>query len=427
MKDEKLYPSAFILSQKEVMSRVATSRSPSCFNRFDFSKEEKMKGNRWSIIIALSVVLATVVAACAPASTPTPAPKPPVTEIVMADGQSGANFQQYFQKVALPAVKSATGISVKYVVTTDAEQFEKMKAWKPGAGDIHLYFAKNMAAAVSSGVPWEVLDTTKVPNLAKEDPADLKSAAGVDLKGAGAAFWKSSYALIYNSAKVSNPPKSWKEWYDRRAEFKGHIGLIRPDAKSSAAWRQRMMFLHAFLGDKLALPIDQLTADPDFKDAWAKLIDFTDYAKKPLAAEPVNMFEDFNAGDSWISLYAQDYTMWSARQGTMPPTMKTVYPAEGADIIEASYMAVPANIPDEYKAAAFKVLNYLLSDDSQMRLVSTMFQYPATNVDPSLIPALVWEQIPQMDVLKQTAMPRALQRQDLINYIAAHAADLTPK
>ena len=345
----------------------------------------------------------------------------------MADGQSGANFQAYFQKVAVPAIKSATGIDVKYVVTSDSEQYQKMLAWKPGQGDVDLYFAKSMAAGVTSGVPWEVLDTTKVPNLAKNDPTELKAQAGVDLKGAGAIFWHTSYALIYNSAKISNPPKSWKEWYDRRAEFKGHIGLIRPDAKSSAAWRQRVMFLHAFLGDKLALPIDQLTADPAFKDAWAKLIDFTDYAKKPLAAEPVNMFEDFNAGDSWISLYAQDYTMWSARQGTMPPTVKAIYPTEGADIIDVAYMAVPANIPDDHKAAAFKVLNYLLSDDSQMRLVSTMFQYPGTNLDPNLIPALVWEQIPKMDVLKQTAVPRTLQRQDLINYIAAHAAELTPK
>jgi len=416
-----------------------------------------MKGNRWLFAIALCVLFATMFVACAAPTPPPPVvqtvvvqqtvavpqtvvvqaptavpkptdvPKPLITEIVMADGQSGANFQEYFMKTVVPAVKAATGISIKYVVTTDAEQFEKMKAWKPGAGDMHLYFAKNMAAAVSSGVPWEVLDTTKVPNLAKDDPADLKSAAGVDLKGAGAAFWKSSYALIYNSAKVSKPPVSWKEWYDRRAEFKGHIGLVRADAKSSSSWRQRMMFLHAFLGDKLGTPIDQLQNDPAFKDAWAKLIDFTSYAKMPLVADPVNMFEDFNAGDTWISLYAQDYTMWSARQGTLPPTMKALYPTEGADIVEASYMAVPANIPDEYKAAAFKVLNYLLSDDSQMRLVSTMFQYPATNVDPNLIPAIVWENIPKMDVLKKTAMSRDLQRQDLINYIAAHAAELTPK
>jgi putative spermidine/putrescine transport system substrate-binding protein len=388
-----------------------------------------MKANRRLITIALCVLVAIFIGAW---TAPTPLPSQiakaaAVKDIVMADGQSGANFQEFFQKVAVPAIKSATGINVKYVVTSDAEQYQKMLAWKPGQGDVDLYFAKSMAAGVTSKVPWEVLNTTKVPNLAKNDPAELKAQAGVDLQGAGAIFWHTSYAMVYNSAKIAKPPASWKELYDRRAEFKGHIGWIRPDAKSSAAWRQRMMFLHAFLGDKMSMPIEQLSADPAFKDAWAKLIDFTDYAKKPLAAEPVNMFEDFNAGDVWISLYAQDYTMWSARQGTMPPTMKAIYPTEGADIIDTAYFGVPANIPDDHKAAALTVLNYLLSDDMQMRLVTTMFQYPGTNVDPSLIPAIVWENIPKMDVLKKTAMPRELQRQDLINYIGAHAAELTPK
>jgi hypothetical protein len=64
----------------------------------------------------------------------------------------------------------------------------------------------------------------------------------------------------------------------------------------------------------------------------------------PLPAEPPNMFEDFNAGDTWISLYAQDYSLWSARQRTMPPTIKASYPEEGADEIFTSYLAVPANI-----------------------------------------------------------------------------------
>ena len=61
---------------------------------------------------------------------------------------------------------------------------------------------------------------------------------------------------------IKNPPKSWKEFYDRRAEFKGHIGMVRPDAKSGAGWRQRYVFLHAFLKDKMARPIAELQNDP---------------------------------------------------------------------------------------------------------------------------------------------------------------------
>jgi putative spermidine/putrescine transport system substrate-binding protein len=369
--------------------------------------------------------LLTLALACAPLVAPAPAAAAAPMELVIADSQSGANFQAYWQKYVIPAVKQALGVNLKYLVTSDAEQIQKAKAWKPGQGDIHILFPKSIATWVTSGVPLETLSTANVPNSAKIDPRFLKSDEGVDLQGKGVLYWRTSYALIYNSQNIKNPPKSWKEYYDRRAEFKGHIGLIRPDAKSSSAWRQRLTFLHGYLKEKMTQPIGQLEKDPAFIDAWNKLKDFGTYAKLPLPAEPPNMFEDFNAGDTWISLYAQDYSLWSARQGTMPPSIKAVYPEEGADEIGTGYLAVPANIPPEYKEIAYKVVNYLLSDDQQIRLITTMWQYPGTDITDQ-VPSIVWEIIPKLDVLTKTAIPRERIRKDMIDYIKGHAKELVP-
>jgi putative spermidine/putrescine transport system substrate-binding protein len=347
------------------------------------------------------------------------------TELVLADSQSGANFQAYWQKYVIPSVKQALGINLRYLVTSDAEQVQKAKAWRPGQGDVHILFPKSIATWVSSGVPLETLTPASVPNLARIDPRFLKSDEGVDLQGKGALYWRTSYALIYNSQLVKAPPKSWKEFYDRRAEFKGHIGMVRPDAKSSSAWRQRYVFLHAFLKDKLTRPMAELEKDPAWQDAWAKLKEFTKYAKLPLASEPPNLFEDFNAGETWITLYAQDYSLWSARQGTMPPTIKAVYPEEGADEIGTAYLAVPAGITPEQKAAALRVVNYLLSDDQQIRLLTTMWQYPGTDISDQA-PPIVWEIVPKLDVLTRTAIPRERIRKDVIDYIKSHAKELIP-
>ncbi len=374
------------------------------------------------LVVALLLTFAALGALPA-ISSPALAAAP--TELVFADSQSGANFQAYWQKYVIPAVKQALGINLKYLVTSDAEQIQKSKAWKPGQGDVHILFPKSIATWVSSGVPLETLTTSNVPNSAKIDPRYLKSDEGVDLQSKGVLYWRTSYALIYNSQYVKNAPKSWHEFYDRRNEFKGHIGLIRPDAKSSSAWRQRLVFLNAFLKDKMKEPMAQLEKDPTFIDAWNKLKDFTKYAKLPLPAEPPNMFEDFNAGDTWLSLYAQDYSLWSARQGTMPPTIKAVYPEEGADEIGTAYLAVPSNIPPEYKEAAFKVINYLLSDDQQIRLITTMWQYPGTDITDQ-VPGIVWEIIPKLDVLTKTAIPRERIRKDMIDYIKGHAKELIP-
>jgi len=380
-----------------------------------------MKRRRWiavTLLVTCSLVL-SVLAVSRPASAAAP------TELVIADSQSGANFQAYWQKYVIPSVKQNLGVTLRYLVTSDAEQIQKTKAWKPGQGDFHILFPKSIATWVKSGVPLETLNTTNVPNSAKIDPQYLKSDEGVELQGKGVLYWRTSYALIYNSQYIKNPPKSWKEFYDRRAEFKGHIGLVRPDAKSSSAWRQRLVFLNAFLKEKLTQPMAQLEKDPAFQDAWNRLKDFTKYAKLPLPSEPPNLFEDFNSGETWIALYAQDYSLWSARQGTMPPTIKAVYPEEGADEIGTGYLAVPANIPPEYKEVALKVVNYLLSDDQQIRLLTTMWQYPGTEITEQA-PQIVWEIVPKLDVLTKTAIPRERIRKDVIDYIKAHAKELIP-
>jgi putative spermidine/putrescine transport system substrate-binding protein len=377
-----------------------------------------MKMRTWATT-AFLVMVAVALATPAPVMAGSP------TELVVADSMSGANFQTYWQKTVIPAVKQVLGVNLRYLVTSDAEQIQKTKAWKPGQGDFHILFAKSIATWVKSGVPLETLNATNVPNSAKILPEFLKSDEGVDLQSKGLLYWRTSYALIHNSQYVKNPPKSWKEFYDRRGEFKGHIGLIRPDAKSSSSWRQRVVFLHAFLGDKMAMPMEQLEKDPAFQDAWNKLKDFTKHAKAPLPSEPVNLFEDFNSGETWIALYAQDYALWSARQGTMPPTIRATYPAEGADEIGTGYFAVPAGIPQEYKEVAFKVLNYLLSDDQQIRLITTMWQYPATEITDQ-VPPIAWEMVPKLDVLTKTAIPRNRIRKDMIDYIKGHAKELLP-
>ena len=40
---------------------------------------------------------------------------------MIADSQSGANFQAYWQKYVIPSIKQSLGITVRYLVTSDAE------------------------------------------------------------------------------------------------------------------------------------------------------------------------------------------------------------------------------------------------------------------------------------------------------------------
>lgn len=346
------------------------------------------------------------------------------TELTMVDTNSGANFQWYFQTIVLPQVEKDLGLKINYVVGKGSEQIEKMKAWEPGKGDAHVLFVKpaDIANMVKQDIPLETLYPDRldvIPNLAKCRRDYLTTAQGQDIQGKGALYWRSQYALIYDSAKITNPPKSWKEFYERRAEWKGHIGLIRPNSKSSSGRAQPYGFLNAFLD--LSKPMAELETTPEWADAWAKLADFYTYATLPLAAEPTNMFENFNAGDTWISVYAMDYSLWSRSQGTMPPTVKAAFLAEGIPEGADGYLVVPGNIPEEYKPVAYRLVNYLLSDSQQIQLITTMWQYTGTEIWDK-IPKEVWDVIPPWSEMEKGRV--RMTNKDVIQYITDKGPEL---
>jgi putative spermidine/putrescine transport system substrate-binding protein len=341
-------------------------------------------------------VVETVVTA-----TPEPVPERP-TEITIVDTNSGANFQWYWQQQVIPSIEEQLGVKVDYVVSNEAELIERMKAWEAGQGDTHLLFVKpeTIPKSLGEGIELETLYPDKVdviPNIEKCPEAYLETVLGSNIDGKGALYWRSQYALVYNSEYIKDPPTSWQEFYERRGEWEGHIGIVRPDAKSGSSYRIPYSFLNGYVAmtddEGNAIPLAELQETPEWQDAWAKLKEFYAAAKQPLPAEPPNMFEDFNAGDTWISFYAMDYALWSRHEGTMPPTIKAGFLSEGMAAGSDGYLIVPTGIPEEYKPVAYDVINFLLSDDQQIRLITTMWQYTGTDIWDQ-IPGVVWDTIP---------------------------------
>jgi putative spermidine/putrescine transport system substrate-binding protein len=362
-------------------------------------------------------------------ATPEPPPEAP-THITMVDTNSGANFQWYWQNQVIPAIEEQLGITVDYVVSSEAEVLERMKAWEAGQGDSHLLFVKpgTIPKAMGEGIELEALYPDKVdviPNIEKCPEAYLETVLGDRIDGRGALYWRSQYALIYNSEYIKEPPTSWKELYDRREEFEGHIGIVRPDAKSGSSYRIPYSFLNAYVDmvdeEGNAIPLEELQETDEWKDGWAKLTELYAYAKQPLPAEPPNMFEDFNAGDTWISFYAMDYSLWSRHQGTMPPTIKSGFLSEGMAAGSDGYLLVPAGIPEEYKPVVYQVINFLLSDDQQVRLITTMWQYTGTDIWDK-IPGIVWDTIPAWENMEPSRL--RIGNGEVKNFIREQGAEL---
>ncbi len=304
--------------------------------------------------------------------------------ITLIDTNSGANFQQWFKETFVPEAQQDLGMTINYVVSSGPETLQRMQAMTDGQGDFDVVFMKDndLVNWVKTGIKLENLKDHlgDIPNLSKTPLEDEKTVLGTDVNYEGALFWRSQGATIVDTAKIPNPPKSWKELYDRRAEFKGHITMVRPDAKSGGGRTYMYGFFHAF-----GVPFDTvsdltaLQATPEWKDAAAKFTDLTSYMTNPLPAEPPDMFQLFKEGTAWISDYAQDYTIWATTQGLVPPTMKA-YPMEEGEAKSADgHLVIPSNIPDSRKPLAYKLINYMLDDKIQLQLLTQMYQYPGTD------------------------------------------------
>ena len=240
-------------------------------------------------MLALAVCAVLLLASCAPAATPTPevvvkketqivketvvkevtpVPPPPApNQITLIDTNSGANFQWYWQNQVIPAVEEQLGVKVDYVVSNEAELLERMKAWEPGKGDAHLLFVKpeTIPNALEQGLELETLypdQVDAIPNIDKCPKTYLETVLGENIEGKGALYWRSQYSLIYNSEYIKDPPTSWQELYDRREEWQGHIGIVRPDAKSGSSYRIPYSFLNAFVDmvdtEGKAIPLAEL-------------------------------------------------------------------------------------------------------------------------------------------------------------------------
>jgi putative spermidine/putrescine transport system substrate-binding protein len=344
--------------------------------------------------------------------------------VSIVDTVSGPNFQAFWKTFIIPTIKARTGIEVKYTVGSGPPLQLQMQSWRAGEPGFSLMFLKDLDLAnmVAAGNKFDALypaRAAEIPNqkLIRKEYNEIDS--GVQLHGAGLLFWRAQFGFIHNTKFVKTPPKTWNEWFDRRAEFKGHIGMVRTDAGSGGG----RAFMYAFLaanGVDFGKPFAELQNTPQWKNGLAKFTEFSRSFAQPLASEPPVMFHQFQTEQVWMTSYAQDYSLWSAEQGQLPPTIRST-PLD-VNIIGASnaYLSIPAVDSPAQKADAYKVADVLLSDEVQLKMLETMYQYPGTNAWRKA-PKAVWNKIAPVDVAQARGI--TMTNLEAITYIQKHGME----
>jgi putative spermidine/putrescine transport system substrate-binding protein len=304
-------------------------------------------------------------------------------DVTFYDTMSGANFVQWWQATAIPACQEAVGGQVRYTSAGSAEVLQRIQA-AGSNGDIDLLFLApdKIAAFKAAGVLVD-LRTLGIANLTKTVAPDNERAAGVDLDGVGAPFFRYTYTLIYNSDQVKNPPTSWVDLYERRDEWKGRISYVDPRSTVSGAGRFFVaMFLRAHGSD---LGFENGQENATWAPAWEKLAEFEKVNAPKHAESGGAHMAQFATGEISVGFHALDFALYSRKQGTIPPAIATQLPSDGIPG-GAGYLAIAANASAEGKEAAAKMIDCALSDQVQSDMVGQMFQFPGTDSAWTVLP-----------------------------------------
>ncbi|QWU16147.1 putative spermidine/putrescine transport system substrate-binding protein [Paenibacillus sophorae] len=333
-----------------------------------------------------------------------PSPEPQNQSITFIDTAGGANTQKFFSEM-IPKASSELGIKINYVTGSGAEIQQRLSAQKQGEGDIDVLLLKpdGIGNMIEAGIPFETLENNpEIPNISLVEPSELKDALGIATNGKAVPFWHDQFGILYNSDKIKNPPKSWDEFYERRGEWAGHIGMIRSDAKSGGGRIMQRDILLGY-GVDFSKPFETLQKTTEWTNGINKFSEFSKAFFKPLASEPPVLFQQFASEDVWITEYAIDYTLWSRDQGLLPKSVKSTFFPSG-HYGGAAYLAIPSNAPDSQKELAAKFVNWMLSEETQVKMMETLWIYMGINKYDK-VPQTVWNNVPSWDVVKKSRIP----------------------
>lgn len=258
------------------------------------------------------------------------------------------------------------------VVWVNGENFRTLRQ----GGLLYGPWAQQLPSAAS--IPWT-------------DPS-VANDFGYPVDGYEAPWGRAQWVMIYNSAHVPEPPRSWDALLAWAKAHPGRFTYPAPPDFSGAAFVRQAFFAQVADHSKLQGPFNQQVYDAAAPNVWQYFKEL-----KPLMWRGGETFPQ--SVDQLNQLFANgevDFTMnynpvfasGAIERGEFPATTRT-YQLDGGTLANTHYLAVPFNAAN--KAGALVVANFLESPAAQIEKAK-----PST-----------WGDLPVLDSTKLAAGDRA--------------------
>ena len=280
----------------------------------------------------------------------------------------------YVDDYVTPRLKEEYGITLERTPLTDTADVvnklinEKSAGKNEGTVDLVWINGENFATGAEADLwfgPW----AERLPNakyIDWESPS-INRDFGHPVEGREAPWGKAQFVMIYDSAKVEEPPKTMDELRDWTEENPGRFAYPAPPDFTGNAFIEQALY-----GVTGEVETYQKTFDEQvFKDKSPEVYEFLNEIERNLWREGKTYPESstkldglYQNGEVYLSMsYNPQLAQRQIENGLWPKGTRT-YLLDGGTLNNTHYVAVPFNSPN--KAGAQVVANFLESPEAQI-------------------------------------------------------------
>jgi putative spermidine/putrescine transport system substrate-binding protein len=340
------------------------------------------------MLVALAAMLSMAVAACGNAGSGTgdagsqdedrsfaeleKEARGTTVNLAMYGGDDAINA--YVDDYVTPRVKKEHGITLERTPVSDTADAvnkllnEKQAGKDEGTIDLVWINGENFATGAEADLwfgPW----AERLPNakyIDWESPS-INRDFGYPVEGREAPWGKAQFVMIYDSAKVEDPPKNMDELREWTEQNPGRFAYPAPPDFTGNAFIEQALYGMTGEVEPFQKPFDQKTFDEKSPEVY----DFLNEIEPNLWREgetypesSTKLEELYQNGEVWLSMsYNPQLAQRQVNKGLYPESTRA-YLLDGGTLSNTHYVAIPFNSPN--KAGAQVVADFLQSPEAQL-------------------------------------------------------------
>ncbi len=292
--------------------------------------------------------------------------------LAMYGGDEAINA--YVDDYVIPQLKKEHGIELERTPLTDTADAvnkllnERQAGKDEGTIDLVWINGENFATGADAGLwygPW----AEDLPNARYVDweSKSINRDFGYPVEGREAPWGKAQFVMIYDSAKVEDPPETIAELRAWTEENPGRFTYPAPPDFTANAFVEQIFYKVTGEVEAYQKPFDQQV----FDEKSPQLYDFLNEIEPNLwrggetyPQTSTKLDELYQNGEVWLTMsYNPQLAQRQVDDGLFPESTRT-YLLEGGTLNNTHYLAIPFNSPN--KAGAQVVANFLQSPEAQI-------------------------------------------------------------